>query len=45
MDRFEITVSSEGVLTINTGKITLGPLPVAVGQPGIIPPRSPTGCI
>lgn len=45
MDRFEITVSSEGVLTINTGKITLGPLPVAVGQPGIIPPRTPTGCI
>ena len=23
-----------GVLTINTGKITLGPLPVALGQPG-----------
>jgi cytochrome b6-f complex iron-sulfur subunit len=45
MDRFEITVSGEGVLTINTGKITLGPLPVAVGQPGIIPPRTPTGCI
>jgi cytochrome b6-f complex iron-sulfur subunit len=45
MDRFEITVSNEGVLTINTGKITLGPLPVAVGQPGIIPPRNPTGCI
>ena len=45
MDRFEITVSNEGVLTINTGKITLGPLPVAVGQPGIIPPRTPTGCI
>ena len=22
-----------------------GPLPVAVGQPGIIPPRTPTGCI
>ena len=34
-----------GVLTINTGKITLGPLPVALGQPGIIPPRTPTGCI
>ena len=45
MDRFAVTVSSEGVLTINTGKITLGPLPVAVGQPGIIPPRTPTGCI
>ena len=23
----------------------LGPLPIAVGQPGIIPPRTPTGCI
>ena len=45
MDRFSITVSAEGVLTINTGKITLGPLPVALGQPGIIPPRTPTGCI
>ena len=27
MDRFSITVDSSGVLTINTGKITLGPLP------------------
>ncbi len=45
MDRFATTVDSDGVLTINTGKITLGPLPVAVGQPGIIPPRTPTGCI
>jgi cytochrome b6-f complex iron-sulfur subunit len=45
MDRFSITVDASGVLTINTGKITLGPLPVALGQPGIIPPRTPTGCI
>jgi len=45
MDRFSITVDGEGILTINTGKITLGPLPVALGQPGIIPPRTPTGCI
>ena len=30
---------------VNTGKITLGPLPIAVGQPGIIPPKTPTGCI
>ena len=22
-----------------------GPLPVALGQPGIIPPKSPTGCL
>ncbi len=45
MDRFSITVSGDGKLTINTGKITLGPLPVALGQPGLIPPRTPTGCI
>ena len=45
MDRFSSTVDSGGVLTLDTGKITLGPLPIAVGQPGIIPPRTPTGCI
>ena len=45
MDRFSISVDGAGVLTINTGKITLGPLPVALGQPGLIPPRTPTGCI
>jgi cytochrome b6-f complex iron-sulfur subunit len=45
MDRFAVKVDAAGVLTINTGKITLGPLPIAVGQPGIIPPRTPTGCI
>ena len=45
MDRFSISVDGAGVLSIDTGKITLGPLPVAVGQPGIIPPRTPTGCI
>ena len=45
MDRFSASVDDEGVLTLDTGKITLGPLPVALGQPGIIPPKSPTGCI
>ena len=45
MDRFSATVDGTGVLTLDTGKITLGPLPIAVGQPGIIPPRTPTGCI
>lgn len=45
MDRFGIRVEGDGTLVINTGKITLGPLPIAVGQPGIIPPRTPTGCI
>ena len=45
MDRFSISVDGTGALSIDTGKITLGPLPVALGQPGIIPPRTPTGCI
>jgi len=45
MDRFSATVDGGGVLTLDTGKITLGPLPVALGQPGLIPPKSPTGCI
>jgi len=45
MDRFSAKVESDGTLWLDTGKITLGPLPVALGQPGIIPPKSPTGCI
>jgi cytochrome b6-f complex iron-sulfur subunit len=45
LDRFASDVDANGVLTIDTGKITLGPLPVALGQPGVIPPRSPTGCL
>jgi cytochrome b6-f complex iron-sulfur subunit len=45
MDRFAVTVDGAGALTIDTAKITLGPLPIALGQPGLIPPKSPTGCI
>jgi cytochrome b6-f complex iron-sulfur subunit len=45
MDRFSATVQADGTLVLDTSKITLGPLPVAVGQPGIIPPKSPVGCI
>jgi cytochrome b6-f complex iron-sulfur subunit len=45
MDRFSTTVDADGTLVVNTGKITLGPLPIALGQPGVIPPRSATGCI
>jgi cytochrome b6-f complex iron-sulfur subunit len=45
MDRFSASVDSAGVLTLDTGRITLGPLPVALGQPGVIPPKSPTGCL
>jgi cytochrome b6-f complex iron-sulfur subunit len=45
MDRFSAKVEGDGTLVLDTGKITLGPLPVALGQPGLIPPKSPTGCI
>jgi cytochrome b6-f complex iron-sulfur subunit len=45
MDRFSATVEPDGKLVLDTGKITLGPLPIALGQPGIIPPTSPSGCI
>ncbi len=44
LDRFANTVK-DGVLTVDTSKITLGPLPIPLGQPGLIPPKSPTGCI
>ena len=44
MDRFPIEVDGAGVLTIDTSRVTLGPLPVVLGQPGLIPPRVPNGC-
>ena len=45
LDRFALLVDAAGVLTLDTSKITLGPLPVSIGQPGLEPPKSPTGCI
>jgi nitrite reductase/ring-hydroxylating ferredoxin subunit len=44
MDRFAVEVDADGVLTIDTATVTLGPLPVALGDPGIIPPRVEGGC-
>ena len=44
MDRYAIEVDAGGVLTIDTGRVALGPLPIALGQPGIIPPRVENGC-
>jgi nitrite reductase/ring-hydroxylating ferredoxin subunit len=44
MDRFAVEVDARGVLTIDTTRVILGPLPVALGQPGLIPPRVPHGC-
>ncbi len=45
MDRFAVIVEADGTLVLDTSKITLGPLPVALGQPGLEPSKSPTGCI
>ena len=41
MDRFAAEVDADGVLTIDRSHLTLGPLPIAIGQPGVIPPRMP----
>ena len=45
MDRLAVEVSLDGVLTIDTRQVTLGPLPVALGQPGVLLPRVQNGCI
>ena len=45
LDRFAIEVDSSGVLFVDTSRITLGPLPVALGQPRIIPPLVENGCV
>ena len=44
MDRFAVEVDAVGVLTIDTSHLALGPLPIPLGQPGVIPPRVPLGC-
>jgi nitrite reductase/ring-hydroxylating ferredoxin subunit len=41
MDRFAVEVDADGVLTIDRSHLSLGPLPIAIGQPGVIPPRIP----
>jgi cytochrome b6-f complex iron-sulfur subunit len=45
LDRFAVSVGADAKLTLDTSKLTLGPLPVALGQPGLIPSKSATGCI
>ena len=45
MDRFAVIVRDDGTLVLDTSRITLGALPVALGQPGLEPSKSPTGCI
>lgn len=44
LDRFPHVVT-DGELIVDTSRVILGPLPVALGQPGLIPPLSPVGCI
>ena len=44
LDRFAHSVQ-DGELIVDTSKVVLGPLPIALGQPGLIPAKSPTGCI
>jgi hypothetical protein len=44
MDRFAIEVDSAGVLSVDTTHVLLGPLPIALGQPGLIPPLVARGC-
>ena len=44
MDRFAVEVDADGVLTIDTSHLALGPLPIPLGQPGVIGPRVPNGC-
>ncbi len=45
LDRYAIEVDASGVLFVETGRITLGRLPVALGQPGLIPPLVAQGCV
>jgi Rieske Fe-S protein len=45
MDRLAVEVDADGVLTIDRTQVTLGPLPIALGQPGLIPPLVPNGCL
>ena len=44
MDRHPVEVDGKGQLTIDTGTVIMGPLPIALGMPGVIPPLVPNGC-
>jgi Rieske Fe-S protein len=45
MDRFAVRVDGDGVLFVDTSKVTFGPLPIPLGQPGVIPPLVENGCV
>jgi menaquinol-cytochrome c reductase iron-sulfur subunit len=44
MDRHPVEVDAAGVLTVDISRVILGPLPIALGQPGVIPPKVFRGC-
>jgi menaquinol-cytochrome c reductase iron-sulfur subunit len=44
MDRYPIEVDAAGVLTVDTRRVILGPLPIVLGQPGVLPPLVQRGC-
>jgi cytochrome b6-f complex iron-sulfur subunit len=45
MDRFAVRIDQDGVLFVDTSRVTLGPLPVELGRPGLIPPLVENGCV
>jgi hypothetical protein len=45
MDRHPIEVDGTGVLFVDVSRVVLGPLPVVLGMPGIIPPLVEGGCV
>jgi Rieske Fe-S protein len=45
MDRFAVRVDADGVLFIDTSKVTFGPAPIPLGHPGVIPPLVENGCV
>jgi cytochrome b6-f complex iron-sulfur subunit len=44
MDRFGVAVDGHGALTVDCTRLVLGPLPIALGQLGVIPPKVAHGC-
>jgi cytochrome b6-f complex iron-sulfur subunit len=44
MDRFAVSVDAQGVLTVDRTRLVLGPLPIVLGQPGVLPPKVAHGC-
>lgn len=41
LDRWAVEVDADGVLYVDTSHLTLGPLPVSLGQPGLIAAAGP----